>query len=116
MFLPSFFLDLPLPRKGGNFRAVCDVPFLHETLIVDRSFDQVLSWCRGGNEVKTLIPRTDREGQLLLPWSPKEEADFLGETEKPPASATSSTARPPPAAPEEDKTLPRHPRHGKDEK
>ena len=72
LFLASYFLDLPLPRKGKPFVAVCDVPCLGETLIVRRPFDDVLEICREGEPVENVIPRDDDGGQMLIPWSTDE--------------------------------------------
>lgn len=79
MFLASYFLDLPLPRPGGGYVAVCDVPFLGESLIIRRQFDQVLSWCRGSDaDVPAVVKREKVADQILTPWSREEEQWFCG--------------------------------------
>ena len=83
LFLASYFLDLPLPRRDKPFVAVCDVPCLGETLIVQRNFNDVLKLCREADEVLNLIPRKDDGGQLLIPWSSekfKAVLDGIGKT------------------------------------
>ncbi len=44
MFLASVFLDLPFPVGGGTYEAICDLPTIRETVILQRSFDDVLGW------------------------------------------------------------------------
>jgi len=44
MFLPSVFLDLPFPVRGGTYEAICDLPSFRETVILQRTFDDVLGW------------------------------------------------------------------------
>ncbi len=59
---------------------MCDVPSLRETLIVRRSFDEVLSWLREDKkkEIPAVVPRTDVAGQTLWPWTDQEELKFCG--------------------------------------
>ncbi len=44
MFLATVFLDLPFPVRGGTYEAICDLPSMRETVIVQRLFDVVLGW------------------------------------------------------------------------
>jgi len=83
LFLASYFLDIPFPARGENYIAVCDVPLLHETLIVKRPFDDVLSWCLQGDGVPNVVFRTNTDQQILWPWTPAEEQRFCGEPDKP---------------------------------
>lgn len=79
MFLASYFLNLPLTGVGQPYVAVCDVPCLGETLIVQRSFDEVLSWCRPRQrDVPGILPQSNPQDQLLLPWSEGEAKRFCG--------------------------------------
>jgi Type IV secretion-system coupling protein DNA-binding domain len=44
MFLASVFLNLAFPVRGGVYEAICDLPSMRETVILQRSFDVVLGW------------------------------------------------------------------------
>lgn len=103
LFLASYFLDLPLPRKGKMFAAVCDIPCLNETVIVQRPFDDVLKLCRDSDKITNLIPRKDAGGLMMKSWADKEENDFLVEptTADPPkiGPVTQTDPANPPAAP-----------------
>lgn len=96
MFLASFFLDLPFPVRGGAYVAVCDVPYLSETLIVQRSADQVFEWSDeppGDEGVLAVDPREEPDDQTLSPWGEKEELKFL---KKSPAQDTKTRKEPEP--------------------
>lgn len=82
MFLPSYFLNLPLPEEHKPLVAVCDVPSSGFTIIVRRPFDEVLSWCRDVNRFEAdypgLKPYRDIKSQVLQPWTEEEEIRFCG--------------------------------------
>ncbi|MCX6917625.1 MAG: type IV secretion system DNA-binding domain-containing protein [Verrucomicrobia bacterium] len=81
LFLASFFLDIPFPGRGRPYVAVCDVPFLRETLIVRRHSDELFSWLhQPGDNIHGVDARTDISGQSLVPWDPDEERRFCGES------------------------------------
>ena len=98
LFLASYFLNLPFPGAGQPFVAVCDVPSLQETLIVQRQFDQLLSWCgktinddddaESQAHVPDVVPRTNLDEQRLIPWSQMEKSKFCGipESKTPPTN------------------------------
>lgn len=107
LLLASYFLDLPFPGPGQPFEAVCDVPSLRETLVVQRQFDQLLAWCRKTGEEDEgkgskrkedesldLQPCDDPKDQHLLPWTEQEELKFCGppQTAKKPPNTTSGKA------------------------
>ena len=77
LFLASFFLDLPLPRLGQDYVAVCDEPWRQVVTILRHPFEEVLSWCRPPSAVANVIPRPNKD-QCLLPWTEAEEACFCG--------------------------------------
>lgn len=105
MFLPSFFLDLPFPETGGIYTAVCDVPSTRETLIVERSFDEITSILTNAGETVGVEPRTDLENQSVYPWTENERARFFGTQN----SEAGPPDRPPsPPARSDDDLPPRH--------
>ncbi|MBI5386442.1 MAG: type IV secretion system DNA-binding domain-containing protein [Verrucomicrobia bacterium] len=77
LFLGSFFLDLPLPRPGQTYVAVCDVPSRQCIAILRRPFDDLLAWCRRPSGVPNVVPRSD-EDQVLLSWTLEEQKFFCG--------------------------------------
>ena len=83
MFLASYFLNLPLPTRGGDYMAVCDVPCLGETLIVQRAFDTVLDCQRPPAEMNDVPSRDAAAEQTLWPWDTEEEARFCGPAKPP---------------------------------
>jgi hypothetical protein len=88
MFLASYFLNLPLTGPDQPYIAVCDVPSLGETLIVERTFEEVKSCCHDpASAVPGIWPRPDPADQHLLPWTAEEEAQFC----KPPAKEASGS-------------------------
>ncbi len=77
LFLASTFLDLPFPTKGGCYRAICDVPAHGCVYIVERPFDQMLSWVvKPAPDVPALEKRADPKEQALKPWSIAEKLRF----------------------------------------
>ena len=97
MILASNFLELPFPVPGGAFAAVCDVPYLGETLIVQRSADQVIKWANDpppDKDVPAVDPREEPEDQTLSPWVEKDERKFL---KKSPANDTNNQIKPEPS-------------------
>lgn len=111
MFLASFFLDLPFPGIGQPYVAVCDVPYLGETLIVRRSFDEVLTWRREprDGEVLAVDPRENESEQTLWPWTEEEEVRFCGAASE---DDTGAPSQPRPERPAREVFLP--PRHDVD--
>lgn len=87
LFLGSFFLDLPFPRKGEEFVAVNDVPSLRRILITRRPFDQLLAWNQKPENIESLEPsmkrRTDPTEQTLQPWTREEELFYCGKSTQP---------------------------------
>lgn len=77
LFLASYFLDLPLPKSGGDYLAVCDLPSRGCIAILRRPFDEVLSLCQPRSAVPNLVPRPVAE-QHLPPWTPDERKFFCG--------------------------------------
>jgi type IV secretory pathway TraG/TraD family ATPase VirD4 len=108
LFLASFFLDLPFPGIGQPYVAVCDVPWLREVLIVQRSFDEVLTWCRpsSGSAVPAVVPRTKVKDQTLWPWDEDETLRFCGAPS--PVSETPPSTEPKTPPPEKPKLPSRH--------
>jgi type IV secretory pathway TraG/TraD family ATPase VirD4 len=78
LFLPSYFLNLPLPGRDKPYKVVCDVPFLNSVIIVERETNQLLSWCRQPDEkdVPSLKPRNNPAHQIVKPWAVEEERRF----------------------------------------
>ena len=91
-FVASFFMNLPLPRLGGPFMAVCDVPCLERFFVIQRTFDEVLSWCIPIPPAPIRRPPSP-EDERLRPWTPEEEAYFCEPRPPQPAAA------PPPQSP-----------------
>ena len=77
LFLPSMFLDIPFPRVNGDYLAISDVPCANTTFITRRSFDEILSWLKQPAGVEPIEPRLDPKEQVLWPWNPEEELDFM---------------------------------------
>ena len=98
LLLPSMFLDLPIPKRGGPFKAISDIPCLRTTLITERQFDDVLELCREptDQEKKEQISfmRDNPDEQIVKIWDEKEEADFCGTLPPPDKPAGDKTAAP----------------------
>lgn len=83
MFIASYFMNLALPHPGGDYAAVCDVPCLGGFYIINRSFDEVLSWRNQGDKLagkpadsssKVAFPTPLDE--TLRPWTDFDVAFF----------------------------------------
>lgn len=83
LFLASYFLDLPLPRRGGDYMAVCDLPSQQAIVVVRRPFNEVLAWCRPPSATPNVVPRLDAD-QWMQPWTPDEVSLFCGGAATPP--------------------------------
>jgi type IV secretory pathway TraG/TraD family ATPase VirD4 len=110
LFLAAVFLDLPFPKKGGIYRAVCDVPAHGCVYIVERSFDQMLSWVvKPASDVPALDKRSDPKEQALKPWSIEEKLRFYArkpDPQKPkPPYLPPRRRRKPPEEPPQDNLL-----------
>ena len=101
LFLASFFLDLPLPRPGRDYMAVCDLPSRQCIAILRRPFDDLLAWGRPPSPVPNVVPRPDAD-QSLQPWTPDEMKLLAGPVPAPPPPLP-----PKPTATEADLFLPR---------
>jgi type IV secretory pathway TraG/TraD family ATPase VirD4 len=81
LFLPSMFLDLPLPELGGPFETISDIPVCRCSLITRRLFDDVVALLKKPDaKVPGVILRTNPDEQIVQPWSAKEERDFCNTT------------------------------------
>ena len=96
LFLGSFFLDLPLPRPGQDYMAVCDVPARQSIAILRRPFDDLLAWCCPPSAIPNVVPRPDAD-QTLQPWTDAEKKVFCQPPS--PAAAPASPVPPPPSPP-----------------
>ena len=76
LFLASTFLNLAFPEAGKTFESISDVPCLGETLISQRPFDDVLSWCLDPAKIATVAPYDAPYAHDLHPWEAEEEARF----------------------------------------
>lgn len=77
LFLASTFLDLPFAKVGGVYRAICDVPAHSCVYIVERAFDEFLSWVvKPASDVPALDKRSNLKDQALKPWSAQEKFRF----------------------------------------
>jgi hypothetical protein len=94
MFLASYFLNLPLPTPGGDYVAVCDVPYLGETVVVHRDFDQVLNTQCPPAQMSDMPARDDAADQTLWPWNTEEEERFCAPA-KPPEPPAAKRQLPP---------------------
>jgi hypothetical protein len=97
VFIASYFMNLPLPRPGADYQAVCDVPCLERFFILNRSFDDVLSWC------KPVASPLEKRGpslaaETLQPWTSDEEVFFCKEPSTEPGP---DQVNPPPPTPTE---------------
>jgi len=118
LFLASYFLDLPFPAPGQPFVAVCDVPSLGETLVVQRQFDQILEWTKRRSvedaaegspaEVLDIVPRKDPKDQHLRPWTEEEEVKFCGPKRPANKSPNTTSGTGPGAHHGQDGPVPRH--------
>ena len=79
----GYFQDLPLPRPGGSFEGVHDVPSMDCFLTTRRSFEQVLSWRTRPANVPATQYNPNLRAQELRPWDESEEARFFSEFAKP---------------------------------
>jgi hypothetical protein len=79
LFIASFFLSLPFPRLDTSYQAVADIPCQNRTLVIDRPFDEVLSWCIPPSDIPPVVPFGTWANQLLEPWSAEEESRFCDE-------------------------------------
>ena len=102
-FVASFFMNLPLPRRGGPFMAVCDVPCLERFFVIKRTFDEVLSWCIPIPPAPIRTPPSP-EQETLRPWTPKEEAHFCEPRPAQPVPAPPPQSPASPASPAVDPT------------
>jgi len=77
VFLSSFFMDLPFPGIGKPYVAVCDVPHLRKTIVVQRESDEILSWCKPPKKnISNVESRQHDKRQSLDPWTKEEELSF----------------------------------------
>ena len=97
MFIASYFLDLPLPRPGGVYSCVSDVPSLGTTIITERPFDEVLARCIPPSDDPALELIEGGEHQSLRPWEPEEKKKFCRELT--PATNPAAPGAPAPPAP-----------------
>ena len=86
-FLPSFFLDLPMPKEGGPFMMVSDVPGLKTAFVTKIKSDAVFSMTKTltEEEERNVIAydrETDIEAQKLVPWGSDEELLYCSLPEK----------------------------------
>lgn len=108
LFVASYFMNLALPHPGGDYAAVCDVPCLGHFFIVNRSFDEVLSWRNQGNkppDKPVVKPATSPCEEVfpspldetLQPWTEVETAFFCKDqtAEAAPKKASQAPAPPP---------------------
>ena len=65
MFLPSFFMNLPLPKPGGVMVSVNEIPCYGTTFVTRRNFDDVLSISVPPTEVEKVAKREDPKEQKL---------------------------------------------------
>ena len=80
----AFFMNLPMPKHGGDYKAVHDLPDLETVLITERDFSAEFSRVTPAakeEEVPAVIPRTDPNEQKFFPWSEDEKRCFLGPPE-----------------------------------
>jgi hypothetical protein len=101
VLIASYFMNLPLPRRGGDYTAVCDVPCLERFFIVNRPFDEVLSW--RWKAPKSVDSPSHRRGpspadEILKPWTDAETASFCTKQSNGP-NKVSQFASPPPTQP-----------------
>lgn len=105
LLMASYFMNLPLPRLGGPHVAVSDVPWHNCIFITDRSFQEVLGWCRPPTKDAALVPFNDPAAQKLRPWTAAEELTFCGPQAQPsrgaksPATPQGAVSKPTPQAP-----------------
>ncbi len=92
----GYFLNLDLPRPGGDFVGVHDVPALDCFLITRRPFERVISWRKPPAGIQPIERRTKVQDQHLQSWTEAEEARFLSEFAEP---APDSTPPEQPSAP-----------------
>lgn len=78
LLLASHFLALPFPRLDGDYQAVADVPCRDRTFLIRRPFAEVLARCVPPADVPALVRFGTPADQLLAPWTPEEQRQFLG--------------------------------------
>ena len=79
----GYFLSLDMPRPGGSFVGVHDVPSMDGFLTTRRSFEQVMSWRTRPANVPATQYNPNLRAQEVQPWDEAEEARFFSEFAKP---------------------------------
>jgi len=74
VFLPSVFLNLPIPRPGKPFIAIHDVPSLDTSVISCRASESLFSMLVPPTDADALEPRSNVRDQTLAKWTEGEES------------------------------------------
>lgn len=78
LILASTFLNIPFPRKGGDYVVISDVSSQGCVCISRRPFNEVLSWIKSPAAIPAILRRANPQEQILKAWSKEEEARFCG--------------------------------------
>lgn len=79
MFLASYFMNLPFTGRGRRYKAVCDLPYVDSTHVIDEPFDSIVPLLLGKDEEVQAVDRVSgHDIESMQDWTDGESKVMTG--------------------------------------